>query len=51
MSSDFNNRLNELSSAVQGMQLVMDTGALVGEIAGPMDSAIGRMMANKRRGM
>jgi hypothetical protein len=51
MQSDFNGRITELSDSVRSMQLVMDTGKVVGEIAGPVDAAIGKRMANRRRGM
>lgn len=51
MQEDFNNRIEELSQAMNNMQIYLDSGTLVGELAAPMDNAMGRMMANRRRGM
>jgi hypothetical protein len=36
---------------MRDMQIYLDSGALVGELAGPIDNAMGRIMANKRRGL
>lgn len=42
--------LNNLGRTINGMQVVMNTGALVGQIAAPIDSAIGGIAAIKKRG-
>ena len=41
---------NEMSTKLDNMQVVMDTGALVGSMAGPMDGALGRRQIYKGRG-
>lgn len=51
LQSDFGDKVAALSSAMESMQIYLDSGVLVGELAGPMDSAMGKMMANRRRGM
>lgn len=43
--------MNSMSSAIQNMQIVMDTGSLVGAIAGPMDRNLGRRVVIKGRGV
>ena len=40
----------ELNSAIVKMRVIMDTGALVGAIAAPMNSTLGRIAAHERRG-
>lgn len=57
---DDTNIVNELTSLrqevtllgerISEMQIVMDTDALVGSIAGPMDNALGRMAVMRERG-
>lgn len=42
--------MSYLSDDIQQMQVVMDTGALVGTMAGPMDKAMGRRAIYKGRG-
>ena len=42
--------IDMLSGDIQSMQLVMDSGALVGSIASPMDNTLGRMAVYKGRG-
>lgn len=42
--------MSYLSDDMQNMQVVMDTGALVGSMAGPMDKAMGRRAIYKGRG-
>ena len=42
--------LNNLGKSIHGMQVVMNTGALVGQIAAPIDSALGGIAAIKNRG-
>jgi len=41
---------NEMSTKLDNLQVVMDSGALVGSIVGPMDSALGRRQIAKGRG-
>ena len=43
--------MNDMSSAIQSMRIVMDTGSLVGAIAGPMDRNLGRRVVIKGRGV
>ena len=43
--------ISDLSDAVKQMQIVMDTGVLVGAIAEPMDSALGRRAIYAGRGI
>lgn len=45
------NEVTSLGSKVERMQVVMDSGALVGAIAPDMDNALGRMSARKARGV
>lgn len=42
--------MSYLSEDMQNMQVVMDTGALVGTMAGPMDKAMGRRAIYRGRG-
>lgn len=42
--------MSGLSDDIQQMQVVMDTGALVGTMAGPMDKAMGRRAIYRGRG-
>lgn len=51
LAGQFNSDMGTLADAMGNTQIVMDTGRLVGELAVPMDSAMGKMMANRRRGM
>lgn len=44
-------RMNALASAMSSMQIRMDTGALVGSIAGPMDTALGQRAVYAGRGI
>ena len=41
--------VNALSDSISNMQLVMDSGALVGSIAAPMDAALGRRVVHRAR--
>lgn len=45
-----NDHLSELDNNIQGLQLVLDTGSLVGGIATKMDTRLGVMAARKGRG-
>ena len=45
-----NDHLSELDANIQGLQLVLDTGMLVGGIAQKMDNRLGIMSARKGRG-
>lgn len=51
MRSDFENQIDKLSAAINDMQLIMDTGALVGQIVNPMDQALGQNRALAQRGV
>jgi hypothetical protein len=44
------NRVGLLESAIRSMQLRLDTGALVGQLVGPMDDALGQRSVRKSRG-
>ena len=44
------NRVSMMGQSIENMKIVMDTGKLVGSIAGPMDSALGVRAARARRG-
>lgn len=44
-------RIYEVGTAISQMQVVMDSGALVGEIAAPMDKALGQRMVYAKRGV
>lgn len=48
---DLNNNLADAMGTMSRLQVVMDTGTLVGSIAAPMDSALGRMQTMKERGI
>ena len=41
------NRVGLLESAIRSMQLRLDTGALVGQLVGPMDDALGQRSVRK----
>lgn len=43
--------VNNLNTAMNGMQVVMDSGQLVGAIAQPMDNALGRRNTYRGRGI
>lgn len=45
------NDIGYLSSAIQRMQIVMDSGALVGAISSDMDNALGQQLAYAGRGI
>lgn len=49
--NNLNARIDALATAVSSMQIRMDTGALVGSIAGPMDSALGQRAVYAGRGI
>lgn len=44
------NRVSMMGQSIENMKIVMDTGKLVGSIAGPMDTELGRRGARARRG-
>lgn len=46
---ELRNDFNVMSDKLDNMQVVMDSGALVGAIAGPMDTALGRRQIYKGR--
>lgn len=48
--SGLSNKLTELTSKVGNLQVVMDTGTLVGQITGPLDSALGTKISRNTRG-
>lgn len=41
----------ELNGRLENMQVVLDSGAVVGELAGPMDNALGRIATRRGRGI
>lgn len=43
-------RVDLLESAIRSMQLRLDTGALVGQLVGPLDDKLGRRSVRKSRG-
>lgn len=49
--SNLRSDVNQLNSAIKSMQVVMDSGALVGSIAQPMDEALGQISSYKGRGI
>lgn len=49
--SDLRNDFGSMLNAIKSLQLVMDTGALVGSISEPMDEAFGRMAVYNGRGI
>jgi hypothetical protein len=46
-----NKGLSQLGTTINGMKVVMNTGALVGQIAAPMDTALGNRAILKKRGI
>lgn len=44
------NDINTLGDRMEGMQIIMDTGALVGATVGSMDNALGQRAQRQRRG-
>lgn len=44
------NRVSMMGQSIENMKIVMDTGKLVGSIAGPMDTELGRRGTRARRG-
>lgn len=51
LAGQFNSDMGSLADAMGNTKIVMDTGTLVGELAGPMDSALGKQLVYKRRGV
>lgn len=49
--SSLNNRMDQMAQAISNLQIVMDTGTLVGSIAEPMDNALGQRMVFAGRGI
>lgn len=49
--NSLNSEVATLKDAINGMQVVMDSKALVGQIATPMDKALGKMAIAGRRGI
>ena len=49
-SADISSRITQLETAINNIQLVLDTGAVVGQLVGPMDSALGERQRRKARG-
>ena len=47
---NINSRMDKLESAIRSMQLRLDTGALVGQLVVPLDSALGERASRKSRG-
>lgn len=47
--ADVKREVAGLSDTINNMQIVMDSGALVGQIAGPMDNALGRRYMHQTR--
>ena len=43
--------MSEMSRKLGNMQMVLDTGAVIGELSGPMDDALGRRAIRRGRGM
>ena len=41
----------DMAEQMKRMRVVLDTGTLVGEMADPMDAALGRKQAYKGRGI
>lgn len=41
----------DMTQRIERMRIVLDTGALVGEMAGPMDDALGQKVIHRRRGL
>lgn len=48
---DLKNNIAEMNNALHGLNVVLDTGTLVGELTEPMDRSFGRMMAMNERGV
>lgn len=51
MRSDFQGQFDGLAATIQDLQLVMDSGALVGQIVNPMNAALGERIALAQRGV
>lgn len=49
-TSNLLSKVSQLESAIRSMQLRLDTGALVGQLVGPMDDALGQRAVRKARG-
>lgn len=49
--NNLNGQVSTLKDAIEGMQVVIDGRALVGQIATPMDKALGRKALSERRGV
>ncbi len=48
---ELRNDIRIMSDTMSKMQVVMDTGTLVGTIVRPMDSALGQLSVYKKRGI
>ena len=49
--SELRGDMSQLANSVTKLKIVMDTGALVGTLAGPLDSALGKMAIYDGRGI
>ena len=49
LASSINERIDALGTAISGMSLVMDSGALVGQIVGKVDKGLGKIATMKER--
>lgn len=49
--SDLRSDMHEMANAIRELQIVMDTGTLVGSIVEPMDQAFGRLRVRNERGI
>ena len=47
--NSLNDRMNDMATAISNMQVVMETGALVGQISTAMDEELGGRAARRRR--
>jgi hypothetical protein len=49
-TNSLSSRMGEVGNSMNNLDVILDTGAVVGQLVGPMDSALGEMSRRKARG-
>lgn len=49
-TNSLSSRMGEVGNSMNNLDVILDTGAVVGQLVGPMDSALGEMSRRRARG-
>lgn len=49
-TNNLSSRMGEVGNSMNNLDVILDTGAVVGQLVGPMDSALGEMSRRRARG-